>query len=125
MYYSPYMRFQHGHSTLLCDVPKLQARRFLFDLPASHPRRDGMVLEVLRCEARALFTASADHTVRLWDAAPPRKGGEGRAVRRRWGGAGAMLGLLFLSSAREKLGKEDKEGGFATQESLILLIIEY
>ncbi|CAK9086613.1 unnamed protein product [Durusdinium trenchii] len=35
---------------------------------ASAGLRDGMVLEVLRCEARALFTASADHTVRLWDA---------------------------------------------------------
>ena len=30
--------------------------------------RDGAVLDVLRCEGRCLLTASADGTVRLWDA---------------------------------------------------------
>ena len=30
--------------------------------------RDGVMLDVLRCEPRALLTASADGTVRLWDA---------------------------------------------------------
>lgn len=30
--------------------------------------RDGAVVDVLRCEGRCLLTASADGTVRLWDA---------------------------------------------------------